>query len=160
MTPAIRIAEAAEIAIGVHHYEHDPSNQQYGLEAAEALGVPVDSVFKTLIIDLGGSHENHSAIAVIPVSTTLNLKAAAAALGRKNATMTEPEKAERITGYVRGGISPLGTRTTLDTVIDVSASKIGRLYCSGGRRGLDISIGLQDLVQLTNARLASIARQT
>ena len=97
---------------------------------------------------------------LLPETTfdTLNLKAAAAALGRKNATMTKPDKAERITGYVRGGISPLGTRTTLDTVIDLSSSKIGRLYCSGGRRGLDISIGLQDLVQLTNAKLASIAR--
>ncbi|MED5293277.1 MAG: Cys-tRNA(Pro) deacylase [Actinomycetota bacterium] len=158
MTPAIRIAEAAGIAIGVHHYEHDPSNQQYGLEAAEALGVPVDSVFKTLVIDLGSSHENYSAIAVIPVSKTLNLKAAAAALDHKNATMTKLDKAERITGYVRGGISPLGTRTTLDTVVDLSSSKIGLLYCSGGRRGLDISIRLQDLVQLTNARLASIAR--
>ena len=158
MTPAIRIAEAAGITIGVHHYEHDPSNQQYGLEAAEALGVPVDSVFKTLVIDLGSSHENYSAIAVIPVSKTLNLKAAAAALGHKNATMTKLDKAERITGYVRGGISPLGTRTPLDTVIDLSSSTIGRLYCSGGRRGLDISIGLEDLVKLTNARLASIAR--
>ena len=158
MTPAIRVAEAAEITIGIHHYEHDPSNQQYGLEAAEALGVPVDSVFKTLVIDLGDSHENHSAVAIIPVSKTLNLKAAAMALGRKSATMTKPKKAERITGYVRGGISPLGTRTALDTVIDLSSSKIGRLYCSGGKRGLDISIELEDLVQLTNATLAPIAR--
>jgi len=158
MTPAIRVAEAAGIEIGVHPYEHHPSNQHYGLEAAEALGVPIDSVYKTLVIELGSSHENHSAIAVIPVSKTLNLKAAAAAFGWKSATMTKLEKAERITGYVRGGISPLGTRTALDTVIDLSSSKIGRLYCSGGKRGLDISIDFEDLVQLTNAKLASITR--
>ena len=158
MTPAIRIAEAAGIKIGIHPYEHDPTNQQYGLEAAESLGVPVDSVFKTLVIDLGGSLKTRSAIAVIPVSKTLNLKAAAAALGHKTATMTKPDKAERITGYVRGGISPLGSRTALDTVIDLSASKLENLYCSGGKRGLDICIGLEDLVQLTNAKLAAIAR--
>ena len=158
MTPAIRVAEAAGIKIGIHPYEHDPTNQQYGLEAAESLGVPVDSVFKTLVIDLGGSLKTRSAIAVIPVSKTLNLKAAAAALGHKTATMTKPDKAERITGYVRGGISPLGSRTALDTVIDLSSSKLENLYCSGGKRGLDICIGLEDLVQLTNAKLAAIAR--
>ena len=158
MTPAIRVAEAAGIEIGVHPYEHDPTNHQYGLEAAESLGVPVESVFKTLVIDLGGSPGSRSAIAVIPVSKTLSLKAAAAALGHKTATMTNPEKAERITGYVRGGISPLGTRTALETVVDLSTSSLERLYCSGGKRGLDICIGSHDLVRLTNAKLAAIAR--
>ena len=158
MTPAIRVAEAAGIKIGVYNYEHDPSNQQFGLEAAESLGVPVDCVFKTLVIDLGSPSESRCAIAVIPVSQTLNLKAVAPVLGCKTATMTDPAKAERVTGYIRGGISPLGTRTALDTVIDLSASKLESLYCSGGRRGLNICIELQDLVELTGAKTAAIAR--
>jgi Cys-tRNA(Pro)/Cys-tRNA(Cys) deacylase len=158
MTPAIRVAEGAGIEISIHRYEHDPTNHQYGLEAADSLGVPHDSVFKTLVIDLGGVTENRSAIAVIPVSKALNLKVVAAELGHKTATMTSPDKAERITGYVRGGISPLGTRTALNTVLDLSSLNLETLYCSGGKRGLDICIRPQDLIQLTSAKLAAIAR--
>ncbi|MDP7066361.1 MAG: Cys-tRNA(Pro) deacylase [Acidimicrobiales bacterium] len=158
MTPAIRVAEAAGIDIGLHHYEHDPTNRHYGLEAAEALGVSPDSVFKTLVLEIVKSHRSQHALAVIPVSKSLSLKAAAAALGYKNAVMAAPENAERVTGYTRGGISPLGTRSRLETVLDSSSSEITRIYCSGGKRGLDISIAFNDLVRLTDATIAPIAK--
>jgi len=158
MTPAIEAAAAAGIQIGVHPYEHDPDNQKYGLEAAEALGVPLARVFKTLVIDIGETMDSQYALAVLPVPRILKLKAAAGALGQKKAMMAAPHRAERITGYVRGGISPLGTRTQLPTVIDSSACDFDRIYCSGGKRGLDISIRWEDLVLLTTATLASIVR--
>ena len=158
MTPAIEAAAAAGIQIGVHPYEHDPDTQKYGLEAAEALGVPLARVFKTLVIDIGATVDSRYALAVLPVPRILKLKAAAGALGQKKAMMAAPHRAERITGYVRGGISPLGTRTQLPTVIDSSACDFDRIYCSGGKRGLDISIRWEDLVLLTTATLASIVR--
>ena len=158
MTPAIEAAAAAGIKIGVHPYEHDPYNQKSGLEAAEALGVPLARVFKTLVIDIGATMDSRYALAVLPVPRTLKLKAAAGALGQKKAMMAASHRAERITGYVRGGISPLGTRTQLPTVIDSSACDFDRIYCSGGKRGLDISIRWEDLVLLTTATLASIVR--
>jgi len=158
MTPAIEAAAAAGIKIGVHPYEHDPYNQKYGLEAAEALGVPLTRVFKTLVIDIGATMDSRYALAVLPVPRILKLKAAAGALGQKKAMMAASHRAERITGYVRGGISPLGTRTQLPTVIDSSACDFDRIYCSGGKRGLDISIRWEDLVLLTTATLASIVR--
>jgi len=158
MTPAIEAAAAAGIKIGVHPYEHDPYNQKYGLEAAEALGVPLARVFKTLVIDIGATMDSRYALAVLPVPRILKLKAAAGALGQKKAMMAASHRAERITGYVRGGISPLGTRTQLPTVIDSSACDFDRIYCSGGKRGLDISIRWEDLVLLTTATLASIVR--
>ena len=158
MTPAIEAAVAAGIKIGVHPYEHDPDNQKYGVEAAEALDVPPAHVFKTLVIDIGATMDSRYALAVLPGPRILKLKAAAAALGQKKAVMAAPHRAERVTGYVRGGISPLGTRTELPTVIDSSACGLDRIYCSGGKRGLDISIGWEDFVLLTAARLASIVR--
>ena len=158
MTPAIEAAIAAGIEIGIHPYLHDPDNQQYGLEAAGALGVPPGHVFKTLVIDIGVAVDSRYALAVLPVPRNLKLKAAAAALGRKKAVMAIPHSAERVTGYVLGGISPLGTRTQLPTVIDASARGVDHIYCSGGKRGLDISIGWEDFVFLTNATLASIAQ--
>ena len=158
MTPAIEAAAAAGIKIGVHPYEHDPDNQKYGVEAAEALDVPPAHVFKTLVIDIGATMDSRYALAVLPVPRILKLKAAAAALGQKKAVMAAPHRAERVTGYVRGGISPLGTRTELPTVIDRSACGLDRIYCSGGKRGLDISISTEDFVLLTAATLASIVR--
>lgn len=158
MTPAIEAATTARIKIGIHPYPHDPNNHQYGLEASEALHVPANSVFKTLVIDIGSATKPKFALAVLPVPDSLKLKAAAAALGHKNAAMADPHSAERVTGYVRGGISPIGTRTRLPTVIDISACDQARVYCSGGKRGLDISIGWEDFVLLTNATVASIAR--
>lgn len=158
MTPAIEATAAAGIKIGVHPYAHDPNNQKYGLEAAEALGVPLAHIFKTLVIDIGVAMESRYALAVEPVPRTLKLKAAAAALGQKKAVVAAPHHAERVTGYVLGGISLLGTRTQLPTVIDSSACDLGHIYCSGGKRGLDISIRWQDFVFLTTATLASLVR--
>ena len=160
MTPAIEAAAAAGIKIGVHPYLHDPDNKQYGVEAAEALDALKASVFKTLVIDVGTAANRRYAVALLPVPNALKLKAAAAALGHKKAAMADPATAERVTGYVRGGISPIGTRTQLPTVIDTSVRDFDRIYCSGGKRGLDISIGWEDLVFLTNATLASITRKT
>jgi Cys-tRNA(Pro)/Cys-tRNA(Cys) deacylase len=156
MPPAIEAAAAAGIKIGVHPYEHDPDNQKYGLEAAEALGVPLAHVFKTLAIDIGATMDSRYALVVAPVPRTLKLKAAA--LGQKKAVMAAPHHAERVTGYVPGGISPLGTRTQLPIVIDNSACDLDHIYCSGGKRELDISIRWEDLVLLTTATLASITR--
>ena len=158
MTPAVRFAEKAGIKVGLHQYDHDPSNRHYGLEAAEALGVSPELVFKTLVLEIRTSDKSLYALAVIPVAKTLNLKAAAAALGYKSAMMATPTNAERVTGYIRGGISPLGTRNRLDTVLDVSSSGFSCIYCSGGKRGLDISISSSDLAQLTNATIASIVK--
>tara|TARA_B100001029_G_scaffold162004_1_gene151121 strand:+ start:122 stop:673 length:552 start_codon:yes stop_codon:yes gene_type:complete len=158
MTPAIRCAEKAGIEVGLHHYSHDPSNRHYGLEAAEALGVSPELVFKTLVLEILNSDKPLYALAVLPVAKTLNLKAIAAALGYKSAMMATPANAERVTGYIRGGISPLGTRSRLDTVLDASSSEFNCIYCSGGKRGLDISISSSDLVRLTNATIAPIAK--
>ena len=158
MTPAIRDAENAGIKVGLHHYDHDPNNHNYGLEAAEALGVAPELVFKTLVVELVANHKLLYALAVIPVAKTLNLKAAASVLGFKNAVMANPFNAERVTGYIRGGISPLGTRNSLDTVLDASSSELTCMYCSGGKRGLDISIDVTDFVRVTNATIAPIAK--
>jgi Cys-tRNA(Pro)/Cys-tRNA(Cys) deacylase len=134
MTPAIEAAIAAGIEIGIHPYLHDPDNQQYGLEAAGALGVPPGHVFKTLVIDIGVAVDSRYALAVLPAPRNLKLKAAA--LGRKKAVIAIPHSAERVTGYVLGGISPLGTRTQLPTVIDTSARGLDHIYCSGGNEDL------------------------
>lgn len=157
VTPAVDVATAAGVDVSVHPYDHDPNHESYGLEAAEALGVEADVVFKTLVVDLAGSE---LVLAVVPVDTTVDLKAVAAACGAKKAAMADPVAAERATGYVVGGISPLGTRQRLRTVIEEMSLAVDRLYCSGGRRGLDISLPPADLVRLTDAVVAPIARWT
>ena len=158
MTPAVRFAEKAGVKVGLHHYDHDPNNRHYGLEAAEALGVSPELVFKTLVLEISANDKPLYVLAVIPVAKTLNMKAAAAALGYKSAAMATPTNAERVTGYVRGGISPLGTRNLLGTLLDASSSEFDCIYCSGGKRGLDISISSRDLARLTNATIATIAK--
>ena len=155
MTPAVDLAAAAGVHVGVHPYDHDPSHPSYGLEAAEALGVDPGDVLKTLVVELT---DGELALAVVPVEATVDLKAVAAALGTKKASMAEPYKAERATGYVVGGISPLGTRQQLRTAIDELALSAEVVYCSGGRRGLDISLPPDDLVRLTTGVVAPIAR--
>ncbi len=155
MTPAVDAARAAGVEVGVHPYEHDPAHESYGLEAAEALGVDPGDVQKTLVVELA---DGELALAVVPVSASLDLKAVAAALGAKRATMADPRRAERATGYVVGGISPLGTRQRLRTAVEELALASPRVYCSGGRRGLDISLTPDDLVGLTEAVVAPIAR--
>ena len=154
MTPAINTLKKAKIAYTIHEYQHDPAAPSYGMEAAEALGVDAAQVFKTLLVKPAGSG---LVVAIIPVSTQLNIKACAQTVGAKKATMADPKEAERATGYIVGGISPLGQRRRLTTLVDESAFAHAAVYVSGGRRGLDIALKPQDLVALTQARVAQIA---
>jgi Cys-tRNA(Pro)/Cys-tRNA(Cys) deacylase len=147
-TPAIVAAERAGIAFAVHEYDHDPKAASYGLEAAEKLGVDADRVFKTLVADVDGT----LTVAVVPVAAQLDLKA----LG-KRASMADPKVAERSTGYVAGGISPLGQRRQLPTVVDESALVFATIHVSAGRRGLEIELAPGDLLRLTAGRTAAIA---
>ena len=153
-TPAVRALVSAGVAHTVHAYHHDPKAAAYGTEAAEALGVDPTAVFKTLVIELA---DGRLAVAVVPVAGTLSLKAAASALGSPKATMADPAKAQRTTGYVLGGISPLGQRKRLPTVIDSSALDLATIYCSAGKRGLEIELAPGELVRLTEAVTAHIA---
>jgi Cys-tRNA(Pro)/Cys-tRNA(Cys) deacylase len=152
-TPAVAALERAGVPFTQHPYEHDPRHPSYGLEAAEALGLDPQQVLKTLLAQVG----DRLAVAVLPVSASLDLKALAAALGAKRASLARPQDAERATGYVVGGISPLGQRTRLATVVDESAARLDVVYVSGGRRGLDVGLAPADLVRLTGATLAPIA---
>lgn len=145
---------AAGVEFTVHSYDHDPSHPSYGEEAAEAMGVSPERVFKTLVADVDGA----LVVGVVPVAGSLDLKALATAVGGKRATMADPALAERTTGYVRGGISPLGQRRKLRTVLDASASAHGTICVSAGRRGLEVELAAEDLVKLTDATLAPIAR--
>lgn len=138
----------------MHRYEHDPRRGSYGLEASAALGVPPERVFKTLIADV----DEHLTVAVVPVAGSLDLKALAAAAGGKKARMADPAAAERATGYVTGGISPLGQRRRLPVVIDTTALDFGTIFCSAGQRGVEIEIAPGDLVRAAGAAVAPIAR--
>ncbi len=152
-TPATAALAHAGVAFTAHSYQHDPAVSGYGLEAASALGKDPRRVFKTLMADVDGT----IVAAVVPVSGTLDLKALAAVLGHKKAAMAEPQAAQRRTGYVLGGISPLGQRQASRTVIDISALEFVTILVSGGQRGLDVELGPQDLVRLTAAITAPIA---
>lgn len=145
-TPATAALAAAGVPFVLHPYAHDPAVSSYGLEAAEVLGIDPDRVFKTLMVEVEGK----LAVAIVPVSGNLDLKAAAAALGSKKAAMADPKAAERRTGYVLGGISPLGQRQPSPTVLDESALAFDTILVSGGRRGLDIELAPADLLRLTN----------
>ncbi|KQQ98075.1 cys-tRNA(Pro)/cys-tRNA(Cys) deacylase [Arthrobacter sp. Leaf145] len=145
-TPATAALAAAGVPFVLHPYAHDPAASSYGLEAAEVLGIDPDRVFKTLMVEVEGK----LAVAIVPVSGNLDLKAAAAALGSKKAAMADPKAAERRTGYVLGGISPLGQRQPSPTVLDESALAFDTILVSGGRRGLDIELAPADLLRLTN----------
>lgn len=136
----------------LHPYSHDPSAASYGTEAAEALGMDPARVFKTLMVEV----EGRLAVGVVPVSGTLDLKAFAAALGSKKAAMADPAAAERRTGYVLGGISPLGQRQSSPTVIDVSALALETMLVSAGKRGLDLEVAPADLIRLMAAITAPI----
>ncbi len=154
MTPAIKALKHARIPYRLHEYHHDPAASSYGLEAAQALGVDAAQVLKTLIVKPA---TEALVAALLPVSTQLNLKAVAQAVGVKKAVIADPREAERVTGYIVGGISPLGQRRRLVTLIDESALSHASVYVSAGRRGLDIALSPQDLVQLTQAQIARIA---
>lgn len=153
-TPATVALTAAGVDFTVHAYEHDPSHPSYGEEAAEAMGVSPERVFKTLVADVDGA----LVVAVVPVAGSLDLKALATAVGGKRAAMADPTLAERTTGYVRGGISPLGQRKKLRTVLDASADGHTTICVSAGRRGLEVEVSPADLQKLTEAVSAPIGR--
>jgi len=156
-TPAIVALVAAGVPHTLHAYEHDPeSDLGYGLEAAAAIGVDPSRVFKTLCVEADGA----LAVAIVPVDAMLDLKSLASALGAKKAAMAEAATAERATGYVVGGISPIGQKRRLTTVLDSSALEFDAVYVSGGRRGLDVGLAPGDLVKVTGAITAPIARQS
>ena len=153
-TTATMALERAGIPFTVHEYAHDPRHESYGREASEALGVSPDRVFKTLIAEVDGT----LVAGVVPVEGRLDLKALAAASGGKKAAMAEVAAAERATGYVAGGISPVGQRKRLPVVLDASAMTFATVFCSGGRRGLEIELSPADLVRAADATVASIGR--
>jgi Cys-tRNA(Pro)/Cys-tRNA(Cys) deacylase len=154
-TQAVRALAAAGVGFTEHPYDHDPSHGSYGDEAADALELDPDAVFKTLLADASGE----LVVAVVPVSSSVDLKALAQAAGAKRARLADAADAERVTGYVVGGISPLGQRSHLRTFVDVSALSLERMYVSGGRRGFDIGLAPVDLMRLTDAVAAPIARR-
>lgn len=150
MTPAINLAKKKKIIHTVHQYKHDPSATSYGLEAAEVLGQNPAQVFKTLLFCVNGDAKN-LAVAIIPVENKLNLKQAAKAAGAKKAEMANPDIAEKTTGYVVGGISPLGQKKALPTFIHHTANVFETICVSAGKRGLEIELSPQDLATLTRA---------
>ena len=154
-TPATVALARAGVPFELRPYAHDPAAPSYGLEAAEALGVPAEQVFKTLVATVDGT----LVVAVVPVSGQLDLKQLAAAVGGKRAEMAPPADAERATGYVVGGISPLGQRRRLPTVVDASVLDHDTVLVSAGRRGLDVALAPDDLVRLTGAVTAAIRRE-
>jgi Cys-tRNA(Pro)/Cys-tRNA(Cys) deacylase len=155
MTPAINAARQAGIRHHIHEYTHDPNTESYGLEAARKLDVAPERVFKTLIAQLD---DGRLAVGIVPVATSLNLKSLAAALGAKRAELAEMSQAERATGYVAGGISPLGQKKQLPTVLDLSAQTHKTIFVSAGRRGLEIELAPADLLRLTGGEYAQLSR--
>lgn len=155
MTPAVKVLERDGADFELRDYEHDPRAPAYGEEAARALGLDPDSVFKTLVARLD---DGRLAVGIVPVSGQLDLKALARAAGARRATLAEPAEAERATGYVLGGISPLGQKKRLATFLDVSAETFERIHVSAGRRGLEIGLAPADLIRLSQARLVPLAR--
>jgi Cys-tRNA(Pro)/Cys-tRNA(Cys) deacylase len=153
MTPAIKLLEKRGIAHTVHEYEHDPRAEAFGMEAAEKLGIDPARVFKTLVAK---TSDGKLALGIIPVAERLNLKSIAKAVRARKADMADPAEAERATGYVVGGISPLGGKKRLATVIDQTAQDAGTILVSGGKRGVDIELSPTDLADLTAATFASI----
>ena len=153
-TPATVALTRAGIAFTLHEYHHDPRAESYGLEAAEALGVEVGRVFKTLMSNVDGV----LTVGIVPVSGQLNLKSLARAVGGSRAAMADVGAAERATGYVAGGISPIGQKRRHPTVLDTTASQHDTIFVSAGRRGLDLEIAPRDLVSVTGAIVATIAR--
>ena len=154
-TPATVALDTAGVPFTVHAYPHDPAAASYGEEAAEAMGVSQDRVFKTLVAEVDGT----LTVGVVPVAARLDLKVLAAAVGGKHAAMADPAAAERATGYVLGGISPLGQRRRLRTVLDDTALAHPTVYVSAGRRGLEVELAPEDLLALTAATAAPIGRR-
>lgn len=152
-TPATKLLSDLNIKFEVHEYEHDPSVASFGLEAADKLGYPYEQVFKTLIAQV----DQGFAVAIVPVDQQVNLKKLAKTLGSKKAEMAKPDVASRLTGYIVGGISPVGQKKLLPTVIEELAQLQSTILVSGGKRGFDIELDPQDLAKVTNAIFAAIS---
>lgn len=154
MTPAIKLIEARRVAHTIHQYQHDPSVDSYGEEACQALGLNASRVFKTLVTELSNGD---LAVAVIPVNCQLSMKSMAKALNAKKAAMADPAAVQRSSGYVLGGVSPLGQKKQLATLIDQSAQTFDTIFVSAGKRGLEIEITANDLAALVGAQFANIS---
>jgi Cys-tRNA(Pro)/Cys-tRNA(Cys) deacylase len=154
VTPAINVAKRAKIQFDILSYEHDPDAKAYGLEAAQKLALDPEYVFKTLVAQC----DKDLVVAIIPVATQLNLKALAAHQQCKKAALAEPQQVISKTGYIMGGVSPLGQKNKLTTIIDQNAEKLPYIYVSAGKRGLEIKLSPTDLKHLTNAQFAAITR--
>ncbi|MEH6470410.1 MAG: Cys-tRNA(Pro) deacylase [Halopseudomonas sp.] len=157
MTPAVNCAKKAKIVYQTHSYHHDPGTQSYGEEAADALGIAAKQVFKTLLVSLDGNPKR-LAVGVVPVSGSLDLKALGSLLGSKKVAMADPQEAQRATGYLLGGISPLGQKKRLPLILDQSAESLSTLFVSGGKRGLEIELAPADLLKLTGGQFGDIGR--
>ena len=155
MTPATKLLKANKVDFSIHEYEHDANAKSFGLEAAEKLNLRVEEVFKTLLV----TDEKNYFVAILPVHHQLNLKKVAQAVGAKKLKMSDPKDAERLTGYLVGGISPVGQKKRLKTVIDQSAVQLEKLYVSGGKRGLDIGLKPRDLAKVLSATFADVLDQ-
>ena len=154
-TPATALLTKEGVDFTIHTYDHDPNAASYGQEAADVMGVEPERVFKTLVADVDGA----LTVAVVPVTGSLDLKALATAAGGKKAAMADPAAVTRTTGYVLGGVSPLGQRKQLPTIIDETAELFDTIFCSAGKRGMEIELAPADLVRLTGAVTAEIGRE-
>lgn len=155
MTPAINCANKHKINYAIHQYEHDENAQSFGLEAVEKLNITANRVFKTLIVI---NEQNNLFVAIVPVERQLNLKKFAQASKSKKIAMAEPKTVERSSGYVLGGVSPLGQKRSLATIIDNSAEQHQTIFVSAGKRGLEIELTPDDLMHVTNATFAAITQ--
>ena len=155
MTPATKLLKANKVDFSIHEYEHDANAKSFGLEAAEKLNLRVEEVFKTLLV----TDEKNYFVAILPVHHQLNLKKVAQEEKKKKLKMSDPKDAERLTGYLVGGISPVGQKKRLKTVIDQSAVQLEKLYVSGGKRGLDIGLKPRDLAKVLSATFADVLDQ-
>ena len=156
MTPAINLVKKKKTKHTVHTYQHEPDHPSYGLEASEKLGVPPEQVFKTLVAELG---DGSLAVAIIPVNQMLSMKLLAKAAGVKKAGMADKKVVEKTTGYVLGGVSPLGQKKLLKTFLDDSANTQATIYVSAGKRGLEIELAPADLLQLTRGTMAQLCQE-
>lgn len=154
MTPAVNCVKTAKVEFSVHHYDHASGHSSYGLEAAEKLAVPTEQVFKTLVVRLD---TDELIVAILPVKSMLSMKSVAKIFGARKAEMADKAEVQRVTGYVLGGVSPLGQKKSLKTVIDHSAQEYATIYVSGGRRGLEIELNAFDLQAITLALFAPIS---
>ncbi|MBM9519602.1 Cys-tRNA(Pro) deacylase [Desulforhopalus vacuolatus] len=156
MTPAVKTAQKKKIKYTLHEYQHDASTDSYGMEAAEKLGVAPERVFKTLVVSLD---KKSLAVCIIPVNAMLSMKKAAKAAGAKKAAMAKPDEVQRSTGYVLGGVSPLGQKKRLPTFLDISAQVAETVFVSAGRRGMDLELKPQALLEATGGSFADLEQE-